>query len=122
MASNEERVLILRMIEEGKISADEGTRLLAALGSEGENQPAPVANVQSTSRTLRVRVTDSVTGSQKVNVNIPTSLVTFGLQFVPDSADFDAQAVRQAIESGISGRIADIQDDEGGKRVEIFIE
>ena len=122
MASNEERIMILRMIEEGKISADEGTRLLAAFGADEGEQTDAKPQDPTASRSLRVRVTDSVTGSQKINVNIPASLVSFGLQFVPDSADFDAQAVRQAIDSGHTGRIVDIQDDEGGKRVEIFLE
>ena len=34
MASSEERMKILKMIEEGKLSAEEGTKLLAALSEK----------------------------------------------------------------------------------------
>ena len=37
MASQEERMLILKMIDEGKISADEGARLLSAVQAGGDN-------------------------------------------------------------------------------------
>ena len=38
MASSEERMMILRMVEEGKVTPEEGARLLAAMG-EHEAQP-----------------------------------------------------------------------------------
>ncbi|MEM7130567.1 MAG: hypothetical protein AAF702_29860 [Chloroflexota bacterium] len=44
MATQEERMLILRMIDEGKISADEGARLLSAMGvaePQGATSQAP---------------------------------------------------------------------------------
>ena len=37
MPSQEERMVILRMIEEGKITPEEGARLLAAIGERGES-------------------------------------------------------------------------------------
>ena len=40
MASSEERMKILKMIEEGKLSAEEGTKLLVAL-SERRGPPSP---------------------------------------------------------------------------------
>ena len=39
MASSEERMKILKMIEDGKLSAEEGTKLLSALNSP--RVPAP---------------------------------------------------------------------------------
>ena len=39
MATNDERLMILNMIQEGKISAEEGTRLLTAMGGVEENRP-----------------------------------------------------------------------------------
>ena len=123
MTSSDERTMILRMIEEGKISVEEGARLLAALGEEPPvDTAAQIEPIGSGSRFLHVRVTDSVTGKQKVRVNIPTGLVSFGLRFVPNSAGFDTSAVQQAIDAGFVGQIADIQDDEDGNHVEIFIE
>ncbi len=120
MANNEERMMILRMVEDGKISAEEGARLLKALGADG-TPPAGAAPTGPT-RNMRVRVTDLVTGKQKVSVNIPLTLVSFGLRFVPDSAGINKQAIVAAMESGTVGRIVDVQDDEDGTHVEIFLE
>jgi hypothetical protein len=41
MASSEERMKILKLIEEGKISADEGSKLLAALSDSRRAIPTP---------------------------------------------------------------------------------
>jgi hypothetical protein len=41
MASVEERMKILKMIEEGKLSAEEGTKLLAALSERRPGPPRP---------------------------------------------------------------------------------
>ena len=44
MPSSEERMMILRMVEEGKVTPEEGARLLAAIGErEAEPQMAGVA-------------------------------------------------------------------------------
>jgi hypothetical protein len=122
MATAEERLTILRMIEQGKISAEEGARLLSALGErESGNGQASAATGQP-ARTFHVRVTDTVTGQSKVNVTIPVSLVRFGLRFVPESSGVDGQAILEAIDTGMMGRIVDVTDDEDGKHVEIFIQ
>lgn len=120
MATNEERMMILRMVEEGKISAEEGTRLLKALGSNQEDLTQQ-QSIGST-RFMRVLVTDLVTGKQKVSVNIPLALVTFGLRFVPETDKLDKAAIQAAIDSGLTGRILEVRDDEDGNLVEIFLD
>jgi hypothetical protein len=148
MASSEERMMILRMVEEGKITPEEGARLLAAMGerqaepemagaafgaagdapqsdSAGATYTGTFANFGDSSlngRMFRVRVSNGMTGAQKVNVNIPLGLVEFGLRFIPPNAKVNAQSIREAINSGVRGRIVDVQDSEKGDHVEIFIE
>jgi hypothetical protein len=113
MATTEERMRILRMIQEGKISAEEGAKLLAAL-RESRKEPRPVSGaVFAGSRggkgMLRVRVTDMVTGKSKVNV-----------KFAP-SVDFDQ--IADAIRSGqMEGKIVDVVDEEDGEHIEVFID
>lgn len=121
MTKEEERMAILRMIEDGKITATEGARLLAALDKSRDGDSETHAESGS-ARFFRVRVTDSMTGQQKVGVNIPIGLVNFGLRFVPSSAHEHVQTIRKALDSGMSGRIVDVVDDDDGQRVEIFIE
>jgi hypothetical protein len=107
------------MIAEGKITAEEGAQLLAALKrSERQGQA-------SDARQMRVRVTHTETGQVKVNMSLPISLVQVGLRmgarFVPD-LDIEFEDVLAAINQGTSGKIVDLEDDVDGERVEIFIE
>lgn len=120
MTTQEERMMILRMIENGKISAEDGTRLIAALG--GSEQQAASAAGGGAARFMRIRVTDQVTGQQKVSVNLPMALVTFALRFVPEGNNVDKQALQAAIDAGLTGRIVDITDSDDGTHVEIFLE
>lgn len=127
MASTEERMQILKMIEQGKISAVEGTELLRAIDTQGDKseQREPMKGA-SASRWFRVRVTDIDSGKSKVNVNIPMGLVNVGMKmgarFAPDLEDAQLEAVMEAIRSGQQGKIIDVVDDEDGERVEIFLE
>ena len=135
MATTEERMRILKMVADGKISADDAAKLLVAL-DEGRNAgprppkmpPSPgfSANRQGEPRWFRVRVSDARTGKQKVSVNIPVSLVTvgmkFGARFAPELNGFALTQVMEAIRSGQMGKIVDVHDDSDGERVEIFVE
>jgi len=125
MATVEERMKILKMIEEGKISAEDGARLLAAL-SNSEGRSTTVAGPAGEARWLRIRVTDAATGKARVSVNVPTSLVDMaikmGARFVPDIEGFELQQVVEALKSGARGKIIDVVDEEGGEKVEIYLE
>ncbi len=123
MTSAEERIQILKMIEEGKISPEEGAKLLSALGTKS-GPPRPPGG--SDARWFRVRVTDAATGKSKVNVNIPMGLVNVGMRmgarFIPEDADIDLEEIFEQIRSGAQGKIVEVIDDESGEYVEIFIE
>lgn len=126
MATTEERMQILKMIEEGKISASEGAELLRALDQDNsakENEPLKGA---STPKWFRVRITDTTTGKNKVNVNIPMSLVNVGMKmgarFAPEIEGMDFNEITDLIRSGAQGKVMDVVDGEEGERVEIFVE
>jgi hypothetical protein len=127
MATVDERMQILKMIEEGKISAEEGAKLLAALsaGSKTDVTRREVGGGASPKQ-FRVRVTDLTTGRNKVNINIPMSLVNVGLKmgarFAPEVEGINFDEVMAAIKSGSQGKIVDVVDDEDGERVEIYVE
>jgi hypothetical protein len=126
MVTSEERMKILNMINEGKISAEEGSKLLSALTRRSE-KPKKVSKRALTSQWLRVRVTDMSTGKAKVNVNVPMKLVDAGLniaaQFTPEMEDAQMMdAVKEALAENIRGKIVDVIDEEDQEHVEIFIE
>ena len=126
MATTEERMQILRMIEEGKISAGEGAELLRALDKKDGGQVAEPLRGASKPRWFRVRVTDVETGRSKVNVNIPMGLVNVGIKmgarFAPEMEGVAYDELMDAIRSGRQGKVIDITDNEDGERVEIFVE
>lgn len=126
----EERLQILKLIEEGKVSADEGARLLGALhaGQQAAGTAAGAAGGEAApaGRWLRVQVTDTVTGTSKVRINLPLAVVSavvrFGRRFIPPTSGIDADRLEQAIQSGHIGKLVDVFDDDSGDRVEVFIE
>ena len=123
MTTTEERLQILRMVGDGQISAEDGAKLLAALDrSEGESAPGATGRA----RWFRVRVTDMHTGKNKVNVNIPLGLVNVGMRmgakFAPEVANTDLQEIMQAIKEGVVGKIIDVENNEDGERVEVYVE
>lgn len=128
MATTEERMRILKMIREGKITAEEGTNLLSALSGSQKEARKPAARQSGEPRWFRVRVTDMVTGKTKTTVNIPLSLMEWGLQigahFAPEVRDVNVDQLMESLRTGatMDGKIVDVIDDEDGEHVEIFIE
>lgn len=126
MVTSEERMKILNMINEGKITAEEGSKLLSALTRRSE-KPKKASKSGLSNRWLRVRVTDMSTGKAKVNVNVPMKLVDAGLniaaQFTPEMKSGQMMdAVKEALAENIRGKIVDVIDEEDQEHVEIFIE
>ena len=125
MASSEERMKILKMIEEGKLSAEEGTKLLSALSDRRMTAP-PRPPGSGSPRWLRIRVTDVRTGRSKASVQIPLALVDAGMKigahFAPEVEGVDMSNVMEALRSGVTGKIIDVTDEEDGEHVEIYVE
>ena len=136
-----DKIRILEMIQEGKISAEEGMDLLNALTEQTDDTARSDMNQRG--RFLRIRVNGDK--AKKVNVNIPLSLmraagrlVGFGMAFVPreareemekqgiDLSQIDIKELISQIDAGlVSGRLVDIdtEDPEEGKiKVEVFVD
>ena len=127
MATVEERMKILKMIEEGKISAEEGAKLLSALTESRKSASGAQSGAgPGDARWLRIRVTDTSTGKAKVNVNLPIGLINVGLKlgarFSPEVDEEQMEALAEALKSGLSGKIIDVTDEDDGEHVEIFVE
>jgi hypothetical protein len=129
VATAEERLEILKMIQSGQITADEGARLLEILKEKGRpaEGPKPPSRDMGT-RLFRIQVTDLGTGRQKVNMTMPWSLVSVGVNMGARFArkEIDASLTvdefTEAIRAGVEGRIVDMVDEEKQERVEIFVE
>jgi SHOCT-like domain len=129
MATVEERMQILKMVENKQITAEDAAKLLAALEEKDRRgePPTPPPSPATQGRWFHVRVTDLKTGKRKVNVNIPLGLVDVGLKmgakFAPAGLEgLDMNQIMAAIKSGGEGKIVDVEDEEDNEHVEIFIE
>ncbi|MCK5921924.1 MAG: hypothetical protein KAG66_13350, partial [Methylococcales bacterium] len=118
MSTVKERLQILSMIEEGKISAGEAADLLRALDQSAKTEEAAPLKGTSRARWFRVLVSDSKTGRNSVDVNIPVSMVKVGIKmgakFAPDIEGVDYDKIMEAVRGGKQGKIFDVYDSEDG--------
>lgn len=115
------RERILRLLEEKKITAEEAARLLDAVGRSDATGRQ--------NRFIKVRVFDGDSERAKVNVTLPIALVRWAIRMAPESArakieehEIDMRVVTDALERGVTGKIVDVQDDDKGERVEVWLE
>lgn len=124
VSTSEERMNILRMLEEGKVTADEAITLLRALDREA--QMPPRATPGEDKRFLRIHVSDLSSGKAKVNITIPIGLVGVGLRiaerFAPGFEGIETQELEELLTGGVTGKIVEVVDEEENERVEISVE
>ncbi len=144
MVTSQERLKILQMLQEGKITPKSAAQLLDAMGAgasaakQAPRQeplsgaarayavPEPVPTSGSKAHWLRVRVTDTDSGRPRVNVRIPVGLVNLGLKlgarYTPEIEGLDIGALLQAAQTGETGPFVDVYDEDEGEHVEVFLE
>lgn len=124
--SKEEKLQILKMIEEGKISSSEGLELMDALEKGEKEERIPAGQ---NAKWLRINVKDN--NKVKAKVNIPLSLVDVGLKigskFTPELKEagldkLDLNEILQAVKDGAQGKIVEVDDEENGAKVEVYVE
>ncbi len=119
----DERMQILRMLEEGKVSSEEAFQLLSTL----EQKPAPsTTSIAGRNKFLRIKVQEGGDRT-RVNVNVPMSLVKIVQRFIPakvksEFPDLDLEAIVQDIEQGAQGKIVEVTDKNSDTTVEISVE
>ncbi len=123
----EERLRVLRMVEEGKLNAAEGINLLETLSQGQKSAKGQARSSSGGPQWFRIHVTDLDTGRSKATVNIPLSLMDWGLRigakFAPEVADYNLNELTKILrDEGMNGKIIDVVDDEDGEHVEIFVE
>jgi hypothetical protein len=139
---SEERLEILRLVENQIITADEASRLLEALDRSDRADataqpteplgffppgfpfpPEPPRRSRGRRRNVRIRITNSESNVEQFNLVLPHSLLDTGLKmakrFAPDQL-LDAREIKESIDDGFEGALLDIVD--GDQRVEIIVE
>jgi len=132
MATNEERLKILSMLQDGIINADQAAKLLESLSEGNVEQKTPFAKNDEMAgnrrggKFFRVRVTDTESGKARVNIRLPIGLVgaglKMGMKFSPEIEGIDPEVLKNFLTSGEIGQIVDVFDEDDGEHVEVFIE
>ena len=83
--------------------------------------------MSTTAKWLRILVTDLRTGKSKANVRVPVSLANFGLKmaakYAPEGMDgVDLSAIMAEVHSGAEGKLVEVDDEEKGEHVEVYVE
>jgi hypothetical protein len=103
--SAQARMRILNMVSAGKISAEEGVRLLESLSQpEQPEVKPPTAPNRFERSTLVFRVIESATGDVLVNLKLPLSLVStaqkLGARIAHDIEGIDLNKILEDLRSG----------------------
>lgn len=121
----DEKLQILKMIEEGKITSEEGIKLLEAL----DDTPNTIPVETNKAKWIKIKVFEPE-DKTNVDVTIPVSLIDIAMKIANKvSPDFnkyglsenDISGIFDSIKSGASGKIVDIKS-ESGEVVEIIVE
>lgn len=124
--SPEERMQILKMLQEGRITADQANELLNALEAT-----SPVQESRRAPRSARfLRIVAYEGSSTKININVPLDLVRVLSNVIPrevlkvrrgdDEHVLDVDAILRAVDEGAAGKIIEVEGDDS--RVEIFVD
>ena len=118
-----ETLKILKMVEEGKINAEEAQKLLAAVEDETSGE---VEVSGRKPKWFKVQVYEGG-GKPKVNVKIPLTLLKIAKRFIPRDAkakindsDIDLDEIFEAIQEGAVGKLVEVED--GEDRVYVYVE
>ncbi|HFQ93466.1 MAG TPA: hypothetical protein ENK32_05620 [Anaerolineae bacterium] len=119
---------ILELLAAGQITADEAATLLKKTGQMTAVSPEAGIIVKPGKEPswLHVRVRDLQTGRNKVAVNIPLRLVKFGMRvgrkFSPELDDLDWDEITSMMSEMDAGMLVDVQDEEDGEHVQVYID
>ncbi len=129
---SQEMAKVLQMIEEGKLTADEGLALLEPLQDDAGVSP-PLRQEQTDpgrKKKLRIKISDAPSGKAKVNLSIPVGLVKLLPGLIPEgikkrAGDIDFSRLLDDFFEGLvatdpAEKLIDLVDDDNGDRVEIY--
>jgi hypothetical protein len=130
MATSPERLKIMKMVQDGKITPEEGIELLDMLSEKNARgkvtTPDQTPSPKSTAQWFRMVVTDTKTGKTRVNVRLPVSLIGAGMKmgakFSVQGQGVDQAHLAELIRNGSVGKVIDVYDDDDSEHVEVYIE
>ena len=134
----DDKLRILKMLENGTINASEAAELLNAI----QNEPLEKANAelmsvdtpegeQKRAKWMRIQVTNTKTDKKMVNIRVPLALIRWAgksqmLKTINigdgKKLDLDDDLINQALNNGEPGIFVDVEDEDDGEHVIIGLE
>jgi hypothetical protein len=119
---------VLRLVAEGRITAEQAGPILDALGAHGDGADSAAPSEPSRTSSggdaqpgpasvIRIEVSDK--GRKVVNLRIPVTLGRLALDRIPGLAGNHVDLVRQALAEGRTGPLLVLDDDGDGVRIAI---
>jgi hypothetical protein len=116
----EEVKQILKMVEEGRITAEEAEKLIDVLKPDDGGGTSLISSTDDDyGKFLRIKVVEN--GNDKVNVNVPLSLVEVGIKLATQLGaeyepklqalkDIDFNEILNSIQNGAQGKLVEVED------------
>ncbi|MCB8927041.1 MAG: hypothetical protein H6652_15595 [Ardenticatenaceae bacterium] len=145
--SKPNRMEILELLSNGKITAAEAADLLSDIGQpeapaaappppaakapeppKAASAPAAPTNGDSSKEPswFRVRVANLETGKNRVTVNIPVKMMKFGLKigsrFSPEIENLDWNELTGMMQDMKTGMLVDVQDEDSNEHVQVYLD
>ncbi len=121
----EERIKVLQMLDEGKITVEEANELLSALQESKGSKKESLTEVSGVEEAKFLKILVTENEEEQVNISIPIKLVRMLKNFVPqkvkrrleeEGVDMD-ELMSQIEQRTLNGKLVDIDD--GKSHVEI---
>lgn len=123
---SEELATVLRLVSEGKLTAEEAAPIIEALSRHRTppraDPPTAPGTVPGKGRGRRVRIQVTEHGRRVVDVRVPLAFAAMAARMVPGIPDSYAALIEQAVDTDAIGPIVDVAEDEDGDGVLISIE
>ena len=129
---------ILRLVAEGRLSAEEAASIIDALDSAGAAVGADSAYIGGpdgpttpdgttpgpggSGRTRALRLEVSEGGRKVVNLRVPLSLGRMAIDQIPGLSIDNVSRIREALDAGLTGPILAVDEDDDGNGVRIVLE
>jgi hypothetical protein len=133
MPAEDPLATVLRLVAEGRLTADEAEPILAALDGKASRSSAGTREASSSSgrsganpgttsndapgRSLRIEVRDR--GRVVVNLRLPLSIGRYAIDRIPGLSGEQVERVKAALNSGMTGPVLVVDDENGGVRITI---
>ncbi|MEA4959947.1 MAG: hypothetical protein VB029_09585 [Anaerolineaceae bacterium] len=127
MSTNNERIRILTLVQNGQMELQEATKLLYEMESNNPTlEPNYAAGEQKSNRVLRILKKDMHTGKINMDLSIPVNLLEagrrIGARYSPELVGLTKDEIRELVLSPVGYILTDYYDEDEGQYTRISVE